>query len=158
MSSSSWAPGAACATRRLPSRPARHRRAPRGGSGCPYESALALADADEIDPLRTAVELLQGLGARAAAAIVAQRLRDRGVLGIPRGHRPATRANPANLTARELEVLALVGDGLRNAEIGERLFVSRRTVDHHLAAILRKLSVRTRTEATVEARRLGLTT
>ncbi|WP_421733017.1 ATP-binding protein [Cellulomonas sp.] len=131
---------------------------PWAGSGCPYESALALADADEIDPLRTAVELLQGLGARAAAAIVAQRLRDRGVLGIPRGHRPATRANPANLTARELEVLALVGDGLRNAEIGERLFVSRRTVDHHLAAILRKLSVRTRTEATVEARRLGLTT
>ncbi len=126
--------------------------------GCPYEAALALADADEVEPLRRAVELLQELGARPAAAIVAQRLRDRGVRGIPRGHRATTRANPALLTDRELEVLVLVGDGLRNAEIGERLFVSRRTVDHHLGSILRKLSVQSRTQASAEARRLGLTT
>jgi DNA-binding NarL/FixJ family response regulator len=53
-------------------------------------------------------------------------------------------------------VLALVADGLRNGEIAERLFLSPKTVDHHVSAILRKLSVRTRAEASSEAVRLGL--
>ena len=73
--------------------------------GCPYEAALALADADEEEPLRQALEALQRLGARPAAAIVARRLRERGVRDVPRGPRPRTRKNAARLTARELEVL-----------------------------------------------------
>jgi DNA-binding CsgD family transcriptional regulator/tetratricopeptide (TPR) repeat protein len=124
--------------------------------GCPYEAALALADADDEDALRASLDELQRLGAQPAAAIVARRLRERGVRGVPRGPRPATRENPAGLTQRELEVLELVAQGLRNAEIAERLFLAEKTVDHHVSAILRKLDVRTRGEASAEAARLGL--
>ncbi len=125
--------------------------------GCPYEAALALGDADDDEPLRQALGQLQGLGASAAAAIVARRLRARGARGLPRGPRAHTRGNPAGLTGRELEVLSLLADGLRNAQIADRLVVSEKTVDHHVSAILRKLDVRTRGEASAAAVRLGLT-
>ena len=125
--------------------------------GCPYEAALALADADDDTALCQAFDELSALGARPAAAIVARRLRERGVRGIRRGPRARTRENPAGLTARELEVLALLVEGLRNAQIAERLVVSEKTVDHHVSAILRKLDVRTRAQAAREATRLGLT-
>jgi DNA-binding CsgD family transcriptional regulator/tetratricopeptide (TPR) repeat protein len=124
--------------------------------GCPYESAVALADSDDATTVRQAIEQLQRLGARPAAAIAARRLRERGVRGIPRGPRPRTRENPAGLTARELEVLALLAEGLRNAQIAQRLIVSEKTVDHHVSAILRKLDVRTRGEAGAQALRLGI--
>ena len=124
--------------------------------GCPYETALAFADADDDDWLRRAFDELQHLGARAAAAIVARGLRERGVRGLPRGPRRSTEQNPAGLTRRELEVLSLVAQGLRNAQIAEHLVVSEKTIDHHVSAILRKLGTRTRGEATAEAARLGL--
>lgn len=124
--------------------------------GCPYEEALALADGDDESGLRTALDELQRRGASPAAAIVARRLRARGAAGLPRGPRRATRQNPAALTPRELEVLELVAQGLRNNEIAERLYLSPRTVGHHVSAILSKLDVPTRGQASAEARRLGL--
>lgn len=124
--------------------------------GCPYEAAVALCNGNDAAALRRAYEELQALGARPAAAIVARRLREHGVRGMPRGPRPQTRQNPAGLTARELEVLALLAQGLRNVQIARRLVVTERTVEHHVSAILRKLDVRTRGEASVEAAQLGL--
>jgi DNA-binding CsgD family transcriptional regulator len=125
--------------------------------GCPYEAALARADSDGEDALRLALDQLRELGAEPAAAIVARRLRSRGAKGLPRGPRPKTRENPANLTSREVEVLALVAQGLRNGDIAQQLFLSEKTVAHHVSAILRKLDVRTRGEAGAAAVRLGLT-
>jgi len=79
-----------------------------------------------------------------------------GVGRLPRRPRPTTLANPAGLTARELEVLALLGPGLRNADIARRLHISEKTVDHHVSAVLAKLGVRSRHEATQVAAARGI--
>jgi DNA-binding NarL/FixJ family response regulator len=79
-----------------------------------------------------------------------------GARRIARGPRPTTRANPVGLSDREVQVLILVTDGLRNAEIAERLVVSTRTVDHHVSAVLAKLGARSRLEASQKAAALGL--
>jgi len=83
-------------------------------------------------------------------------LRDTGVRRIPRGPRPSTKENPAGLTNRQLEVLAFMAEGASNAEIAERLFISAKTVDHHVSAILTKLDVTKRRDAVRKARELGL--
>ena len=88
--------------------------------------------------------------------MVARKLRSRGVRGIARGPRSSTLRNAAQLTVRELEVLELVKAGLRNAEIASRLFLTAKTVDHHVSAILRKLGVESRGQAAREGTRLGL--
>lgn len=124
--------------------------------GCPFEQARALAEAEDLPALRRAFDLFQGLGARAMAWQVAERLRQSGVRGLPRGPRRATAADPVGLTPREREVLALMAEGLRNADIAARNRVSARTVEHQVSAVLGKLGARSRAEAVAEAKRLGL--
>jgi DNA-binding CsgD family transcriptional regulator/tetratricopeptide (TPR) repeat protein len=124
--------------------------------GEPYAQAVALLGASEPEPLLEGIALLDRLGATAVAALGRARLRRAGVARVPRGPRPATRANPAGLTARQLEVLELVVQGLSNPEIAQRLFLSPKTVEHHVAAMLDKLGVRSRRDAASAARRLGI--
>jgi DNA-binding CsgD family transcriptional regulator len=114
--------------------------------GCPFEAALALARSGEGDALTEAVSRFEAMGAQAAAARARTLLRSRG-LPQPRGPRASTRAHPAGLTSRQAEVLDLLRGGLSDAEIADRLVLSRRTVEHHVAAILAKLGVGSRREA-----------
>jgi DNA-binding CsgD family transcriptional regulator/tetratricopeptide (TPR) repeat protein len=114
---------------------------------CPYEAAFALAGGDDPASLMEALVAFERLGAAPAASATARKLRALGIKGLPRGPRATTRAHPASLTSREAEVLRLVAEGLHNAEIASRLYVTPKTVSHHVSAILAKLGVRTRTEA-----------
>jgi DNA-binding CsgD family transcriptional regulator/tetratricopeptide (TPR) repeat protein len=124
--------------------------------GCPYEAALALYDAPDEAALRDALKIFTGLGAPAAAQITRQKMRLLGIRSIPRDPRPATRAHPLGLTAREREVLELICAGHTNAEIAAKLFISTKTVDHHVSAVLAKLDAPTREIAASHAARLGL--
>ncbi len=122
--------------------------------GFPYEAAMARADSSDEADLRRAMAAFDRLGARPMLTRVANRLREIGVTSVPRGARASTRANPGGLTARELEVLELVEEGLRNAEIAARLCLSEKTVAHHVSAVLTKLDVPTRQHAARRARQL----
>jgi DNA-binding CsgD family transcriptional regulator/tetratricopeptide (TPR) repeat protein len=112
--------------------------------GSPYEAAMSLADAPEEEALREALSIVIGLGAQSAAQIIRQRLRVLGARSIPAGPRAATRERPFGLTRREYEVLDLICAEHTNAEIAAKLFLSVKTVDHHVSAVLGKLGVPTR--------------
>ncbi len=118
--------------------------------GCPYEAALARSEgapATALDALAT----FDALGAAPMAARVRSALRSAGVEGIPRGPSSTTRAHPLRLTGRQAEVLDLLVDGLSNAEIATRLFVSKKTVEHRVSAIYAKFGVETRAQAIAAA-------
>ena len=63
------------------------------------------------------------------------------------GHTHAPKANPYQLTTRQLEVLELVRAGLTTVQIAARLHISPKTADHHVTAILAKMNVRSRADA-----------
>src|SRR3954469_13779775 len=114
-------------------------------AGDPYETALEQIEGD-AEACGAAVITLERLEATAVLAFARGRLREFGV-SVPRGPRASTRAHPAGLTPRQVAVLEMLREGLTNAEIADRLVLSVRTVDHHVAAILSKLGVSSRREA-----------
>jgi len=121
--------------------------------GMPYASAWALLDSDQEIDLREARALFERLGARVLVERTDVKLRSIGAK-VPRGARASTRANVGGLTDRELDVLDLLDEGLRNAEIAARLHLSEKTVGHHVSAILAKLGASSRLEAVRRARDL----
>jgi ATP/maltotriose-dependent transcriptional regulator MalT len=124
--------------------------------GAPYERALELADSGDESMMLEGLAVLDDLGAVAAAGVVRRKLRVMGIRRVPRRPRPGSRTHPAGLTNRQMEVLSLLASGSTNAEIAETLVVSTRTVDHHVSAILQKLNVETRRQASREAAKLGV--
>ena len=117
-----------------------------GDIGWDYDRALMLSLLDEASALVEALSVARQLGAVPLSRRVSRRLRQLGH-PVPRGVAPSTRTHPAGLTARQAEVLALLGDGRTNAEIAEALYVSPRTVEHHVTAVLTKLGATTRRDA-----------
>jgi DNA-binding CsgD family transcriptional regulator len=122
--------------------------------GCPYERADALCDGDGA-AMAEALAIYVALGAVPAADRVRRDLGRLGANRPRRGPRRSTTSHPAGLTARESEILALLAAHLSNQAIGERLFVSPKTVEHHVSAILGKLQVATRADAVLKARHRG---
>jgi DNA-binding CsgD family transcriptional regulator/tetratricopeptide (TPR) repeat protein len=125
-------------------------------AGCPYERAAALAESPDPADLLTALALLDDLDARPLASVLRGRLKSLGVTRIPRGPLEETRANPAGLTARQIDVLRLLAQGHSNAQIARQLVVSVRTVDSHVAALLGKLGAHDRHDAAARAAELGM--
>ncbi|HEX9252840.1 MAG TPA: AAA family ATPase [Ignavibacteriaceae bacterium] len=113
---------------------------------CPYEQALALSEGDE-EAMKKSIEMLEKLGASATVQLIKQKMRESGIRSIPKGPRKTTRDNFAGLTSRQLEVLKLLAHGMSNLEIANNLFISAKTVDHHISAIFSKLNIHSRIEA-----------
>lgn len=122
--------------------------------GYPYERALSLAQGN-IEQRLLAIELLAEMGATAPASRLRRDLRAEGV-NVPRGRSEAARSNVAGLTGRQYEVLQLLAEGLTNPEIADRIFVSIRTVENHVSAVISKLGAANRSEAVEVAARRGL--
>jgi DNA-binding CsgD family transcriptional regulator/tetratricopeptide (TPR) repeat protein len=120
--------------------------------GCPYEQAIVLGWYGGEPEQRQALTIFARLGAAPAADSLRRQMRAGGIRGIPRGAHSSTQQNPYGLTRREAQILALMRDGLRNAAIAKHLFLSTRTVDHHVSAVLAKLGATSRTQAVEIAR------
>ncbi len=124
-------------------------------SGCAYEQALALFEGKDDDK-RKAMGLIQDLGAIAVYEKMKQEMRHLGIKNIPRGIRNSTRSNAAFLTGREMEILQLLKEELHNKEIAAQLYISAKTVDHHVSNILFKLDADSRSKAVTKAESMGI--
>ncbi|MFZ1118013.1 MAG: LuxR C-terminal-related transcriptional regulator, partial [Propionibacteriaceae bacterium] len=123
--------------------------------GCPLWFAQSLGRSPDLDAAREAVDILERIGAPAVREALL-RTRHANGLPVPRGPRTANRSHDAQLTPRELEVLALVAGGLSNADVSRKLYISEKTVGHHMSSILRKLDQPTRARAVALALSQGI--
>lgn len=135
-----------------------------------WEAAAAVWDADDVrlealrarsnatdeGELRSIYRELERIEAYPDARRVSRRLRALGFRPIPPGHRPSTRTTYASLTGREIEILSVLSTGASNRDIAEQLFLSPKTVEHHVSAILAKLGVANRQQAVNQGRDAGL--
>ncbi|MFW8645459.1 response regulator [Rhizobium beringeri] len=127
----------------------------------PQTKVLMLTASEEVDPLvaalrqRAAGYVVKGIGSRGLAEAI------RTVVGGSRYISPSMRAKVietslfverTSLTARELEVIGLVAEGLSNKHIGRRLNLQEKTIKHHMTEILSKLGASNRTEAAIRWR------
>jgi DNA-binding CsgD family transcriptional regulator len=136
-----------------------HRRAADAweARGCRFDKAVVLASSGDPDACREAIGIFTELGSDIAADRARQILRSSGQRVPARSRtRRTTKKHPAGLTAREAEVLELLAEDLTNAQIASRLFLSPRTVDHHVSSLLTKLGASSRGDAVI--RNLALTT
>src|SRR5215470_5794817 len=124
--------------------------------GCSYETALALLGSTDEASLRKALWTFIDLDASATVRLTRQKMRRLAIRSIPVGPRTATRKHPLGLTRREREVLELICARHTNAEIAQKLFISVKTVDYHVSAVLAKLDAPTRRAAAALSAKLGL--
>lgn len=127
--------------------------------GCRFQQALALLTGGTAEHVGAALQILDAIGAAPAAERARGMARGLGLRSIPgarRGPYLQAGAHPFGLTRRESDVLALLADGLSNAEIADRLKRSAHTIEHHVSAVLAKMQVKSRMEAVALARRQNL--
>ncbi|SDH21851.1 Predicted ATPase [Leifsonia sp. 98AMF] len=124
--------------------------------GAPFDAALAGVHDESPEVAVSALLRLQQLQVDATAARARALLLHRGIRTIPAPPRRTTRSNPAGLTNRQLDVARLIAKGFTNGELAERLYISPKTADHHVSAVLGKLGVSNRREVVRAAAELGL--
>lgn len=123
--------------------------------GCLYEQALVLFEGKDKDK-RKAITMIQHVGATAVYEKMKQEMKNIGIKHIPRGIRNSTRSNAAFLTVREMDILKLMREELQNKEIAAQLYISAKTVDHHISSILLKLDANSRSKAVTRAVQMGI--
>ncbi|HEY8906840.1 MAG TPA: response regulator transcription factor [Rhodoferax sp.] len=137
-------------------------------TACPATVIVMLTGSDDKDKLLAALKagarayVLKGVSAKELASVVrsavagevyvSPSIAAEMLVSLTKGKAP----DPLQeLTDRERDILALIGNGLTNREIGERLFLSEKTIKHYVTNILQKLQVRSRVEAALVASKHG---
>jgi len=124
--------------------------------GAPYDAALALLHSGDPAEATTGLARLEALDVPATATRARGTLAARGIRSLPPRPRAGTAANPSGLTNRQLDVARLVARGLTNAELARELYISPKTADHHVSAVLAKLGMASRRDIVRAAGALGL--
>jgi DNA-binding CsgD family transcriptional regulator len=125
-------------------------------AGSAFDEALSLADSSDPELRVKGVAILDRLGAASTADRLRRQLREAGVVSVPKRPTGTTRANPGGLTNRQLEVARLLARGLTNTEIAREAYISTKTAEHHVSAVLTKLGLPNRRAVMQSAVELGL--